>query len=265
MKEIDLTMYGKPHPADPDVRYFIDAKQAKDTVDAVGFKDAILRGPVNVVIPGRIGERYEYRTHHETNIKEGWMKAFFGPTARDVGIDLMFKNLSINGVKLERNTYYYGFLGEVLRYLLSEEKRLIRAAKETNRKTGNTTWSNPGQLLIPDIGTVIRLTEDWTFRLYDEYRNKILKHIGKGEGGYNWNDKLKEYEVMIPAGCQLSVDRVYIRKGAGEFSSITFNLHKGSTVVYNGKTFKAQGRFWAKLSDVNKMKVEIDMKTLAEN
>lgn len=56
-------------------------------------------------------------------------------------------------------------------------------------------------------------------------------------------------EVTLRAGQVLSVDRVYIRRGASDFSSITFNYigaPKGSGRV----------RFWAKLADVNTIEFE---------
>jgi len=55
--------------------------------------------------------------------------------------------------------------------------------------------------------------------------------------------------VTLKAGQALSIDRVYIRRGASDFSSITFNYlgaPKGSGRV----------RFWAKLADVNMIEFE---------
>ena len=55
--------------------------------------------------------------------------------------------------------------------------------------------------------------------------------------------------ITLKAGQVLSVDRVYIRRGASDFSSITFNYigaPKGSGRV----------RFWAKLADVNTIEFE---------
>jgi hypothetical protein len=49
--------------------------------------------------------------------------------------------------------------------------------------------------------------------------------------------------VTIPAGSELIIDRVYIRKGQAEYSSVSF---------YVDKMFKGcKPRFWAKLEDVN--------------
>jgi len=65
----------------------------------------------------------------------------------------------------------------------------------------------------------------------------------------------------------LKIDRVHIRKGVKDFSSLTFNAKKDSSAVYNEKevVLKKTARFWAKLSDVNELSVEVDKSTLAEN
>ena len=93
MTTINVTQYGSPHPADRRVRYFLSAEQGKETAAAVKFKDAILAGPVNIEIRASM-ERGHCWSGTTPTIKEGWMKGFFGPTAREVGIDLVFKNLS---------------------------------------------------------------------------------------------------------------------------------------------------------------------------
>ena len=57
-------------------------------------------------------------------------------------------------------------------------------------------------------------------------------------------------EVFLKAGQVLTVDRIYVRKGASDFSSITFNYigaPKGSGRV----------RFWAKLADVNTIEFDL--------
>ncbi len=71
-----------------------------------------------------------------------------------------------------------------------------------------------------------------------------------------------ELVITLPAGTVLAVDRIYIRKGSSDYSSITFYAKGlGETEVKNrwsGKTtkWKAQ-RFWAKLSDCNKIEFEL--------
>lgn len=58
-------------------------------------------------------------------------------------------------------------------------------------------------------------------------------------------------EVMLPAGCELSVDRIYIRKGLGDWSSITFYLQS-----HPHTGFKRKPRFWVKLSDCNQIEFD---------
>lgn len=57
--------------------------------------------------------------------------------------------------------------------------------------------------------------------------------------------------VTLPKGTVLTVDRLYIRKGATNFDSLSFYIGNAP----KGVGFKKQGkiRFWAKLPDVNKI------------
>jgi uncharacterized protein YueI len=71
-----------------------------------------------------------------------------------------------------------------------------------------------------------------------------------------------ELTITLPAGTVLAVDRIYIRKGSSDFSSITFYAKGlGESEIKNrwsGKTtkWKAQ-RFWAKLTDCNQIEFEL--------
>lgn len=269
MNTIYLAKYGKPHPADDQVRFFLTLEEGKQTAIDCGLKDAVLAGPVDLRIPDT-RETGMWTSRTRDNVRECWVKGFVGPVAREVGIDLFLKNVSFNGDPLSKNAYRTGVYRVVLNYLLDEKKRLEKKAEVDARKNGTTTWSAPGQLMVPDIGTVVTLTEDWTFRLFEESRNgKFLRKLGVSGidcwRHYRGNGKMREFNVTVLAGSSLGVDRIYIRRGADFYSSITFNLHKGGQVIIDGKTIKAFGRFWAKLSDVNKLKVRIDMNTMAEN
>jgi hypothetical protein len=160
------------------------------------------------------------------------------------------------------------------------------------------------KLYIPEIGDKIKLTSDWSFRLFDESRNDALFKLlgikqpgreflqrisdgkeffsGRGRVNNDWYQWVAADGEVIPhqlcvysirqnqnrgtpqdfffvadrgtpvtlkAGQVLSIDRVYIRRGASDFSSITFNYigaPKGSGRV----------RFWAKLVDVNSIEFE---------
>jgi hypothetical protein len=90
------------------------------------------------------------------------------------------------------------------------------------------------KLYIPEIGDTFKLSNDWTFNCIQEYRNQeFLK-----------NNNLVAGNVTLSKDCILKVARIYIRKGNKDFSSVTFFV-KGT---YNG-------RFFARLEDVNKMEI----------
>lgn len=60
---------------------------------------------------------------------------------------------------------------------------------------------------------------------------------------------------MLPAGTELQIGRIYIRKGAKDFSSISFDVTQSPLPILAG-TKKSNRRFWAKLTDCNKMEIE---------
>lgn len=104
------------------------------------------------------------------------------------------------------------------------------------------------QLRIPYLGERILLAQDWTFHLYDEYRNETLtKELGYRRFSHNMNDinnnvnqpdlypdisstpwevdnRMYKKKVTLPAGSVLSIKRIYIRQGLSDYDSITFNL-----------------------------------------
>ncbi len=73
---------------------------------------------------------------------------------------------------------------------------------------------------IPSIGDQLILDKDWTFTLWNEYRNETLWALQDGKS------KDKHMRVTLPKGTELRVDRIYIRKGIKDYDSITF-LAKG--------------------------------------
>ena len=136
------------------------------------------------------------------------------------------------------------------------------------------------QLYIPEIGTEFRLEQPWRFRLYAEDRNERIADLYGYHMSYDSNHKMvwvknehkhlqpynkpyKEYDtwyafvdknsvdyidVEFPINTILKVDRIYIRRGLKEFSSISFYAQGLGT----GKR-----RFWAKLSDCNQLQVSL--------
>lgn len=161
------------------------------------------------------------------------------------------------------------------------------------------------QVQIPTIGDEMILAEPWTFRLYDEGRNHgLFEFLGEWVeeeinspwrrhtcGWHGTSGKVSctpencpmvphtytvgkpaspLLDVTLPAGAVLVVDRIYLRKGAAEFDSITFLWHTGVTKELrasrwnSAKQKKKVVRFWVKLHDVNKMVVRSDEWTLRD-
>jgi len=135
------------------------------------------------------------------------------------------------------------------------------------------------KLYIPALGEQLRLTVDWTFNLYDEDRNStLMEFIGDTRStGWVLNKQHTSIPCTIPAGSVLKIERIYIRKGQGDFDSVTFTWPGKKTMartvqrkvdVWRGHgqpmeshfvTDKIQSRvvrFWAKLDDVNNLEFE---------
>lgn len=158
------------------------------------------------------------------------------------------------------------------------------------------------RLFIPEIWTKLELTRNWSFKLYDEYRNEGLfkafnicihpvkerkekgsswranftyyvfskdiersklnysslhrseKHLEEAIRLYWIEEIIEENErvatVSFPKGTILTVDRIYIRKWASDYSSISF-------YAKHIELGKKRVRFWAKLNDVNNIDCEI--------
>jgi len=119
---------------------------------------------------------------------------------------------------------------------------------------------------IPEIGTLIRLEEDWTFTLYAEYRNDSLmkifmKNSIPKDANLNWNlqsirqNLYKNQIVELPKGLVVKIDRIYIRKGLSQYSSITFTIpnpktKKDKQEMPHNLEFGGT-KFWVKLHECN--------------
>lgn len=117
------------------------------------------------------------------------------------------------------------------------------------------------KLFIPEIGTRLKLTADWTFSLHYERRNAPMYEFQTGEK-WEWNWRVNNtpaLPVTLPAGSILVVDRIYIRNGASDFSSLTFRaLLSKDKKSFKAPFGKAGVRFWAKLAEVNTIEYEIE-------
>jgi hypothetical protein len=135
------------------------------------------------------------------------------------------------------------------------------------------------KLYIPTVGDSIRLTADWTVQLHNEERNETLMRLFNDTRDFEsrWAKPpvpSSTVPVVIPAGEILKVDRIYIRKGQGEFDSITFLWVGKATPARtefvpgldwgNGrkdpdrtvKIPKKPVRFWVKLDNANEIEFQ---------
>lgn len=125
--------------------------------------------------------------------------------------------------------------------------------------------------------------ESKSFRLFgcnplDEYNKKCREaeqncpeYVQFEKDRLAWRDlcdsqEQKEFlDVELPEGTILAIDRIYIRKGASDFSSVTFYAKDLGMVeipnspysrVKSKKIKKKALRFWVKLSEVNTLEFE---------
>jgi hypothetical protein len=121
---------------------------------------------------------------------------------------------------------------------------------------------------IPRLGQEITLAVDWSAPLEAEYRNyDIYCHLNQmddnpvkidGNSAYYMNSLNQRPMILtLRAGTVLSVERIYIKKGAPDYDSITFriksNPDKAMSPKKAGGTFKGKLRFWVKLDDANRI------------
>lgn len=139
------------------------------------------------------------------------------------------------------------------------------------------------RMSIPEIGDTLVLAQDWAFTLHNEYRNddvrdaldlkstepyrSLRRRMEREDNHYTqWElcEQLQEitWPVTLPAGTVLRVDRIYIRKGMQDFSSLSFFIDSCPDGRLSPAKSKRSGfkggrkRFWAKLADVNAMEVQ---------
>lgn len=116
------------------------------------------------------------------------------------------------------------------------------------------------KLFIPEIGTKLTLTTDWVFTLYHENRNlPLFKFLDIKMWSWGYQDQTCPLpaQVSLPAGAVLIVDRIYIRNGKSDFSSVTFRASIPGKKTVKGAFGKTGVRFWARLSDVNNIEYEL--------
>jgi hypothetical protein len=88
-------------------------------------------------------------------------------------------------------------------------------------------------------------------RMWSDGRNNY-GYKKDANGFTNYHDCLRNRRICtitLPKGTQLTIDRIYIRKGATDFDSLSFWMTGRPPTI----AFKKKGkvRFWAKLTEVN--------------
>lgn len=142
------------------------------------------------------------------------------------------------------------------------------------------------KMYIPELGDRIELAEDWSFKLQYEYRTSLLwkamalpynsaleywprdkaqadiadlQHRGIEISVNSGLWETFSIKVMLPKRTILKVDRIYIRKGNEQYSSVSFYIEKTSLQFVPTKPNPKMHRFWAKLADVNTMVLTDDV------
>ena len=114
------------------------------------------------------------------------------------------------------------------------------------------------------------IDHDAYYKECDEARNSCPEYVKYQADSTEWYDNIKKHgtptvSVTLPAGTLLKIDRIYIRKGSSDFSSITFYAKGLGEVMVSSnrwtvnslKTTKRKAqRFWAKLADCNQIQFE---------
>lgn len=89
----------------------------------------------------------------------------------------------------------------------------------------------------------------WPRGIYARYPlPPSVDDVAKRNKLYDQLHKLLVVNITIPAGSVLAIDRIFIRKGLDDWSSLTFYLKH-----HPDRQFKKKPRFWAKLHDCNKI------------
>lgn len=90
----------------------------------------------------------------------------------------------------------------------------------------------------------------------ENFKNKeLVKKVNRYFNFFSEKNKhlIGDFNVTIPKDSILKVDRIYIRKGASDFSSVTFYLES-----IPGVKMKNKIRFFANLTDVNDIEVSVN-------
>lgn len=144
-----------------------------------------------------------------------------------------------------------------------DRQRSYWRRKMRSEKRGSlwSSWTDP-QVVPAD--TAIHNSD--TVRIGEYHCNPgdegAYEHIHRWKE-LDWNNGTRE--ITLPAKTELVVDRIYIRKGAPSYDSITFYIEgcpdeafsQGKKKSSGGFGGKGRARFWVKLKDANKIDCEL--------
>lgn len=119
---------------------------------------------------------------------------------------------------------------------------MISAARPEETAQKETVVQN----IRDEMNDVMRQNREDTLK-YTEYLEKI-------HGLREREANAQKFTVLLPQNTHLTVDRIYIRKGSSDYSSITFYLTKTD---YPALDQRGRKRFWAKLDEVNNMEFRL--------
>jgi hypothetical protein len=107
------------------------------------------------------------------------------------------------------------------------------------------------KVFIPALKTALKLTEDWKFIVFHEYRNRFF--LASIAVNYLFAAPGEEAEIVtLPKDTIILLDRIYIRKGGEEYNSVTFRIKDCPSDPRVNKK-----RFWTNLYYANMIECDI--------
>ena len=197
----------------------------------------------------------------ELVLTKDWKFNLF-PEWRNTDLATLQNHYLYNGYDQIRDTWYIGWIDGTV---ILKMRDIDYAFEYPDRE--KFTKKSLGQFVVGSTGTVDMAAY---LKACEEIRNSNPEYIQWEKDKKEWNQKCSNswkpiLPAVIPAGTTIKVDRIYIRKGAKDFSSITFLVRglgeiekkipypvKGKKTTKNKKSL----RFWAKLVDCNTIEFE---------
>ena len=149
------------------------------------------------------------------------------------------------------------FIPEIGTRFTLEEDWTFTLHKE---RRNDTVWDKL-RVAFPDAFTRIDAEMTEARELWLEYRSRPIsrdpgareRNLEQLRAHYENMQSIEKFDLTLPAGTQLTVDRLYIRKGISDYSSVSFNLN---ATRHEALDVKGRKRFWAKLEDINRIEYE---------